>query len=115
MMKSNTVQIKKEFKNNLPFLIRCHVARYGNMDLDQYQGMSGMMEKQERTTVRRAFNDLVKKGFLRKEKIGKLSKYISVRENESESVKKFAKADETFFFNMDMYEFLASISMSDSN
>lgn len=106
-MMQQPVQMKKEFRNKLPFIIRCHVARYGTMDIDEYQSMSGMTEDWDRSTVRRAFNDLVKKGFLRKTKIGRFSKYISVAANESQAVKKFAKTDETFYFNMDMNKFLA--------
>lgn len=113
MMK--TIQMKKEFKNKLPFIARCLLARYGTMDIDEFQNISGMTDDADRSTLRRVYNELVKKGFATKSKKGRESIYESVKENESDSVKKFAKADETYFFDMDMYEFLASIGISEIN
>lgn len=114
-MMQQPIQMKKEFRNKLPFIIRCHVARYGTMDIDEFANMSGLVEDWDRSTLRRAFNDLTDKGFLRKIKIGRFSKYISVAANESESVKDFAKAKETYSFKMDMNEFLNKIKGNNNN
>jgi hypothetical protein len=84
----------KEYVTCLPYKVRCFMARYHSVTIDEFQNITGLTDKWDRPTLRRVFNDLVKKGYAIKRLVDGCNVYESISEKESCSIKKIAEAKE---------------------
>lgn len=99
-LKTESYKKDDKFEHSTYLGIRSMLARYGSMTISDYEGIFGDLEGLEDGDKKKFFDELEKKGYIKKIKgKGLETRYESVEKNESKRVKEIADTDETTYFD----------------